>query len=285
MQHSYTELVTVKGMRNTGRVMRFSCLASGSKANCTFVASIKTSILIDVGLSARQVEQRLARVDSRPQDISAILVTHEHSDHISGVASFSRKHRIPVYANRGAQKDLKGCYHIETFDSGADFEVDGISVQPVPVQHDAEEPVGFVLSCEGIRLAVITDLGRITPQIRGAVKQLNGIVLESNHDQQLLQTCGYPWHLKQRIASTHGHLSNDSAAAFLADIADSELSHVVLGHLSENSNTPKHAMNTARGHLSNWGGAICCASVGNPTPIADLNCVAGAHFINQELCA
>ncbi len=250
--------------------MRFSCLSSGSKANCTFVASSKSSLLVDIGLSCRQVEQRLARIGSRPQEISAILVTHEHSDHITGVASFSRKHRIPVYANKGAAPYLKDCYHLEVFRTEDNFDVDGFRVQPVPTQHDAEEPVGFVLTNEGTRLGVITDLGRITPHIRGAFTQINGIVLESNHDQQLLQTCNYPWHLKQRIASTHGHLSNDSAASFLADIANSELSHIVLAHLSENSNTPKHAMKTAEAHLSHWQGAICCASVAGPTPIADL---------------
>lgn len=227
-------------------------------------------MLIDVGLSTRQVEQRLASIGVRPQELHAILVTHEHSDHICGMAAFSRKHRIPVYANQGAAPFLRECYHVEIFDSAAPFEIDGISITPVPVQHDAQEPVGFVLREQGIELGSITDLGRITPAIRHALRSVNGLILESNHDQELLQICGYPWHLKQRIASTHGHLSNDSAASFLGQIATPELSHIVLAHLSENSNTPRHALNTAHAHLSHWSGEICCASVARPTGLVDL---------------
>lgn len=250
--------------------MRFSCLSSGSKANCAFIASSKSSFLVDVGLSARQVERRLAHIGARIQDIGAILITHEHSDHIAGVESLSRKHRLPVYANRGAAAHLKNCYHLEIFDSQQPFDLDGVTVCPVPVQHDAQEPVSFVFTADGLKLALITDLGRVTPTIRQAVEGVNGIILESNHDQEMLQTCSYPWHLKMRIASTHGHLSNDSAASFLADIANSELTHVVLAHLSENSNTPRHALRTAAAHLEGWRGAVCCASIAAPTSIVDL---------------
>lgn len=251
--------------------MQFSCLSSGSKANCTFVKSGTSAVLVDVGLSTRQVEVRLQAIGARPQDIGAILITHEHSDHIAGVESFSRKHRIPVFANSGAAPYVKKAYHVEVFDSSQQFSVDGFEVLPVPIQHDATEPVGFIFDDREFRLGVITDLGRITPIIRQSTHSLNAIVLESNHDQELLQVCSYPWHLKQRISSTHGHLSNDSAASFLASIANEQLSHIVLGHLSENSNTPRHALNTAAAHLKDWSGQICCASVAQPTPIVDLS--------------
>jgi phosphoribosyl 1,2-cyclic phosphodiesterase len=262
--------------------MRFSCLSSGSKANCTYVASADTAVLVDVGLSTRQVELRLASIGVVPQDLSAILITHEHSDHITGAVSFSKKHRIPVFANQGAAPHLKGCYHLETFDSNEKFSVDRFNIQPVPVQHDATEPVGFIFDDKEFRLGVVTDLGRITPIIRSSVTKLNAIILESNHDQELLQTCSYPWHLKQRISSTHGHLSNDSAAAFLSQIANDELSHIVLAHLSENSNTPRHALRTAAGHLNNWKGKICCACVARPTDLVQLTSSSanGDNFIS-----
>jgi phosphoribosyl 1,2-cyclic phosphodiesterase len=253
--------------------MKFSALSSGSKANCTFLGSGDTFVLIDVGLSARQVELRLAQVGHTPQQIGAIVVTHEHSDHISGVMSLSRKHRIPVYANAGTKQFLKGCYHLEEFDSRAAFSIDGLNFLPVAIQHDASEPVGFVVDDQCHRVGVLTDLGRITPSIRAAFAGLSAIILESNHDQELLQTCGYPWHLKQRISSTHGHLSNDSAASFLADLADETLTHVILAHLSENSNTPRHALASAKSALKHWGGQICCASVAVPTPLVDLAAV------------
>jgi phosphoribosyl 1,2-cyclic phosphodiesterase len=250
--------------------MQFSCLSSGSKANCTYVKSAQSAVLVDVGLSARQVELRLESIGAKPQDISAILITHEHSDHICGVESFSRKHRIPVYANQGAAPFVKKSYHVEVFASDQEFVLDDFHVQPVTTQHDAAEPVGFILDDRQFRIGVITDLGRITPTIRHYTQHLNAIILESNHDQELLQICSYAWHLKQRISSTHGHLSNDSAAAFLATIATSQLSHIVLAHLSENSNTPRHALNTAAAHLTDWAGRICCASVAQPTPLVNL---------------
>jgi len=250
--------------------MQFSCLSSGSKANCTLIKSTRSAVLVDVGLSTRQAELRLEAIGVKPQDIAGILITHEHSDHICGVESFSRKHRIPVYANQGAAPFVKKSYHVEIFESHQDFMLDDINVQPVPIQHDATEPVGFILDDREYRIGVITDLGRITPAVRQSAQRLNALILESNHDQEMLQTCSYAWHLKQRISSTHGHLSNDSAAAFLATIASSELSHIVLAHLSENSNTPRHALNTAAVHLSDWAGRICCASVARPTPLVDL---------------
>ena len=253
--------------------MQFSCLSSGSKANCTLIKSARSAVLIDVGLSTRQAELRLQAIGVKPQDIGAILITHEHSDHICGVESFSRKHRIPVYANHGAAPFVRKAYHVEVFNSQQDFMLDDFHVQPVLTQHDATEPVGFILDDRRFRIGVITDLGRITPAVRQYAQRLNALILESNHDQEMLQTCSYAWHLKQRISSTHGHLSNDSAAAFLATIASSELSHIILAHLSENSNTPRHALNTAAAHLSDWSGRICCASVARPTPLVDLRSI------------
>lgn len=230
--------------------MRFSVLSSGSKANSTYFESGNTRILIDCGLSGKQCELRLAEQGVDPRSLTAILVTHEHHDHIHGVATMSRRFKIPVYGNPATLDFISKAHGREYFTTGSQFSIDQVSISPFSITHDAVDPVGFVFEAEGLKFVHVTDLGRVTTVVREYVRGANAVVLESNHDQEMLQTCDYPWDLKQRISSTHGHLCNDSAGQLLEDIMHPELFHVVLGHLSENSNTAELALRTAHKYIT-----------------------------------
>jgi phosphoribosyl 1,2-cyclic phosphodiesterase len=229
--------------------MRFSVLSSGSKANCTFVEAGGVRFLVDCGLSGKQAEARMAEIGIDPASLSAILVTHEHCDHINGVGTLSRRYNLPVYANAGTMHEVSKPRAREVFKTGEEFNLGAATVLPFSIVHDAVDPVGFSILAEGLKLVICTDLGRVTTLVREHVKGANAILLESNHDQEMLQSCSYAWELKQRIASTHGHLCNEAAGQLLAEIMHPELFHVVLGHLSENSNTPRLALETANRYL------------------------------------
>ncbi|WKZ56662.1 MAG: MBL fold metallo-hydrolase [Bdellovibrionota bacterium] len=248
--------------------MQISVLSSGSRANATVIESKDRRVLIDCGLSARELERRLAFHRINPQSIEGILVTHEHSDHVRGLSVFSRRWGIPVFANELTQGELEEVYAIETIKTSGTFELGPFSISSFPVVHDALDPVAFVVRAEGMKFAQCTDLGRVTPEVLKALRGCHVVVLESNHDQEMLRTCDYPWPLKQRISSTHGHLSNDAAGALLAEIRHSELQRVFLGHLSENSNTPECALSTVLGYLDHVPSFIVeCVGVESPTPL------------------
>lgn len=247
--------------------MRFSVLSSGSKANSTLVECGDTRILIDCGLSARTMEQRLATVGVAPDSIDGIIITHEHFDHIRGVERFSKRHEVPVYANSAARRFLKGCYALQGFETGVLFEIGALQISPVSIVHDAGDPVGFVIKGAGLKFGHFTDLGRVTPLVREAVSGCHSLVLESNHDPDMLWGCSYPWELKQRISSSHGHLNNATAGELLAEMLHSELHEVVLGHISENSNTPEIARQSAQRSLEGSFASIHCGSVHHALPL------------------
>jgi phosphoribosyl 1,2-cyclic phosphodiesterase len=229
--------------------MRFSVLSSGSKANSTYVEAGGVRFLVDCGLSGKQAENRLGEIGVDPSSLDAIIVTHEHSDHIHGVGTLSRRYNLPVYANKLTMKHIskpKGC---EIFTTGERFSVGKVEIEPFSIVHDAADPVGFAIHSGGLKLVLCTDLGRVTTLVREHVKGCNAIVLESNHDQEMLQSCSYTWELKQRIASAHGHICNETAGALLAEIAHPGLFHVVLGHISERSNTPTLALESSNKYL------------------------------------
>lgn len=250
--------------------MRFSVLVSGSRANSTYLESGRTRILIDNGLSGRQLEQRLCSIGVDPGSLDALLVTHEHQDHIRGIGVLSRRYRLPVYVNEETAGSLERPHGVELFKTGERFVLGDMEIIPTSIVHDALDPVGFRIEGAGLSFGYFTDLGRVTNLVREALASCHSVVLESNHDRDLLFTCDYPWELKQRIASSHGHLSNSEAAKLLDEINHSDLRNVVLGHLSENSNTEKHALSEVKRVIRNHSFSLMCGNPYTATPLLEV---------------
>ena len=305
-------------------MVRFTVLASGSKGNCTVVCGGQTRILVDAGLSCRELFRRMKLAGEEPDTLDAIIITHEHQDHVNGLAVTARKLGIPVYFTEGThrawmrwltprrqmtykqwleqckqqaaarqaeadaaaaegepddsdleegedtavaisaaadfearsaddqpadpeteimapQKDPTRLPSVQYFEAGQRFQIGDIAVSPFTIPHDAVDPVGFVFQAEGVRMAVATDLGYITPNVKAQLKGLDLLLLESNHDLEMLRDGPYPWSVKQRVLSRVGHLSNEAAACFLESEYDGQATYVVLGHLSESNNLPELA--------------------------------------------
>jgi phosphoribosyl 1,2-cyclic phosphodiesterase len=296
-------------------MVRFTVLASGSKGNSTVVSGGRTRILVDCGLSCRELFRRMKLAGEDPATLDAILITHEHSDHVSGISVTARKLGIPVYFTEGTHrawtrwvapppqmtyaKWLEQCRRqaaeahagletlspeeapelnddgaealelagsvveagagdgeaseapkakdpawlpvVEHFQAGQPFEIGDISVSPFTIPHDAADPVGFVFRAEGVRMGFATDLGYIPPNVRAQLKGLDLLLLESNHDLEMLKDGPYPWAVKQRVLSRVGHLSNDAASGFLENDYDGQAAHIILAHLSESNNDPNLA--------------------------------------------
>lgn len=234
-------------------MLQLTVLASGSSGNSLLVRGESTSILIDAGVSARQLETQLLAVGTPPENLSGILLTHEHGDHTRGLKVLCSKKRIPVFTNPLTADSLRKS-SIDTewrlFNSGSPFEIGELRIHPFSVPHDAADPVGFVVSTANTSLAILTDLGYATRQILHAVHGVHALVIETNHDETLLQNdTKRPWSVKQRILSRHGHLSNQAAAKLVAEIATENLRHILLAHLSEDCNTPDLARETIRQQL------------------------------------
>ena len=223
--------------------MRFASLGSGSRGNALVVESGATRILVDCGFSTRVTLMRLARLGLAPENIDAVLVTHEHSDHLHGVAGFCGRFGIPVFLTHGthiALPDAGGRLpEHRLIDSHRPFAINDLHIQPFPVPHDAREPVQFVFSDGDVQLGVLTDCGTVTAHIIAMLKKCDALVLECNHDADLLAASRYPFVLRQRIAGDYGHLGNHQAAELLERIEQGRLRHVVAAHLSEESNRPK----------------------------------------------
>jgi len=221
--------------------VRFASLGSGSKGNATLVEAGATRVLVDCGFSCIETEKRLARLSLEASDLSAILVTHEHADHISGVARLSRRHQLPVWMTAGTEAVHKGgavaAWHC--FNGHQAFNIGELRIEPFPVPHDAREPCQFVFSDGERRLGLLTDVGSITSHIVQALLNLDAIILECNHDPDMLASGPYPPVLKQRVGGPFGHLSNQQAANLLARIDTDRLQHLMIGHLSEKNNHPE----------------------------------------------
>jgi phosphoribosyl 1,2-cyclic phosphodiesterase len=225
-------------------------LGSGSAGNCTLIEAENSAVLVDAGLSSRQITQRLGTLNRTVADLDAILLTHEHSDHTRGLNVLCRTRAIPVYANRltaeaiHADPEFKSLTHIawKLFSTGCAFEVGDFAVETFTVPHDASDPVGFVVRSGAHAVGVITDLGHATTLVIDRLRALDALVLESNHDVKLLQEdTARPWALKQRIMSRHGHLSNDDAATLASEVCSDRLRHVFLAHLSRDCTRPEIA--------------------------------------------
>lgn len=219
--------------------MRFASLGSGSRGNATLVAWDRGVLLLDCGFSVRETELRLARLDMAPEQLSAILVTHEHSDHIKGVAALARKYQLPVYMTPGTyhSRDLGTLPHLGLIHAYAPFVLDGLQVTPVAVPHDAREPAQFVFEWRGLRLGVLTDLGSITPHVEACYQNCDAMILESNHDPAMLASGQYPPALKRRVGGQWGHLSNEQAAGFLQRLDCVRMRHLVMAHISQKNNS------------------------------------------------
>ena len=233
--------------------MRLSLLASGSKGNSLFFETDSCRLLIDAGLSGRETIARLSSIGVDAETLDGILITHEHTDHVRGVGALARRLKIPVL---GASRMLQAAQHVigrvETieFDPGTPFVFKGLSIDPFPITHDACDPVGFRIEGSEGCLGFATDLGIATRLTQEKLKGCRALVLEFNHDEKMLQDGPYPWHLKQRIRSRHGHLSNAEGASLLEEVLHAGLEGVFLSHLSEVNNDPSLAMACARGLLS-----------------------------------
>lgn len=216
--------------------MGFASLGSGSRGNGTVVALDGKVFLIDCGFTLKQAEQRLARLGLSGGDLTAILVTHEHSDHIGGVAALSHKYSIDVHASYGTLKyDLRGARTIP-FDGDSPFEIDGVAINPVCVPHDAREPTAFVLQSDDETIGILSDLGTVTSHVFNEFQGCTHALVEANHDPMMLARGSYPARLKRRVGADYGHLSNEQAYGLLNRIAHPEL-HVVIGHVSEQNNS------------------------------------------------
>lgn len=305
--------------------MQMTVLASGSKGNSTVISSSKTRVLVDAGLSCRELVRRMAMVGEDPSKLDAILITHEHQDHVTGLGVLARKLGIPVYftepthrawvrmmkprttmsyaqwlihvqqekeararavaegsapeqgicdsmsaaveadrtgttcgepdepetSTSKAKADPAFLPAVEYFHSGRQFCIGDIEVTPFTIPHDAADPCGFVFSSEGVRMAVATDLGYMPPNVKAALKRIDVLLLESNHDLEMLKDGPYPWSVKQRVLSRVGHLSNLATAEFLERDYDGSAAYVVLGHLSESNNAPELARMTAEQAMMN----------------------------------
>ncbi|MEM6792827.1 MAG: MBL fold metallo-hydrolase [Acidobacteriota bacterium] len=237
-----------------GWAARVAVLGSGSRGNAVVLESGGRRLLIDAGFSARQLEQRLELLGSRGSDIDAILLTHEHRDHTVGVDVFVRRHQIPVYATAGTlegtrlQKGARSRSRVIA--SGTPFEVAGFEVEPFSIPHDAREPVGFVVEdASGCRVGLVADLGARSQLAWGRLRDLDLLVLETNHDLQMLRNGPYPRALTQRVAGRHGHLSNREAADGLPDLLSDRLKALVLYHLSRTNNSPALAAEAIEARL------------------------------------
>jgi phosphoribosyl 1,2-cyclic phosphodiesterase len=289
-------------------MVRFTVLASGSKGNSTVVTGGRTRLLVDCGLSCRELFRRMRLAGEEPEALNAIIITHEHSDHVNGVAVTARKLGIPVYFTEGthqawarwitprkqmsykqwmeqarqqaaarqaeadaaadegepdesdlveiaasaedaeaapakhaSKKDPAALPAVEHFKAGEPFDLGDIRVNPFTIPHDAADPVGFVFEAEGVRMAFATDLGYIPPNVKAQLRGLNLLLLESNHDLEMLKDGPYPWAVKQRVLSRVGHLSNEAAASYLESEYDGQATYIILAHLSESNNLPELA--------------------------------------------
>lgn len=259
--------------------MQFSVLGSGSRGNATVVTNGETHLLVDAGFSRAETRRRLDLCGLATRDLAAIVLTHEHGDHVRGAGALARADDIPLWMTAGTRggmgRILRGGEAVRDFRPGHEFRVGGLTVRPFATLHDAAEPVAAVVEdpATGLRLGIATDLGRSTAQSRHFLQGCHGLVVEANYDERLLWTqAPYPAAVKNRIASSHGHLSNQAAAGLLRELWTPRLRAVVLAHVSEEANTPSCAVDAVTAPLRRRGfaGVLHVASANQPTPLLDL---------------
>jgi phosphoribosyl 1,2-cyclic phosphodiesterase len=256
-QRKTVPVSTADGGKLPGMCVSVSVLASGSRGNCAVVATSSTRILVDAGLSGRETFKRLRALAERTpgehaDEISAILITHEHSDHVAGLQRLATKLNVPVFLTapthhawnrtvRDAEGALPELPKSEHFSAGRGFRIGDIEVMPFTIPHDAIDPVGFTFRAEGVKIGFATDLGYLPTNVRNHLRGCSVLVIESNHDVEMLRSGSYPWSVKQRVMSRVGHLSNESLAEFFTSDYDGGAEYLVLAHLSEQNNHPEKA--------------------------------------------
>ncbi len=253
--------------------MEVCVLASGSRGNSIYVSGGGTSLLVDAGLSARELTARLRMAGIAPGSLRGILLTHDHEDHYRGIEILGRKHALPLFANEGTASGIearcpKGVFQWQIFETASTFEVGDLRVEAFTVSHDAADPVGFVFDDGTSRLCVVTDLGQATPLVRAKLARCHVAIVESNHDYDMLMQSDRPWSLKTRIAGRSGHLSNDDAAALMSAAIPRQMHTLWLAHLSGECNTPALAFNTMRQALVKAGRADVHVDVLSQTQVS-----------------
>lgn len=220
--------------------MRFASLGSGSRGNATLVECQTTLVMIDCGFSCRETERRMARLGRHPAELAALLITHEHGDHVRGVAPLARKYGFPVWLTRGTRHMLRDTDmpKLRSFDAATRIDIGELQIQPFTVPHDAREPCQFAVQAGSRRLGMLTDTGRMTPHIVESLSACDALLLECNHDTAMLADGSYSRSLKQRVGGPLGHLSNAQAVDLLERLDTSRLQHLVAAHLSDKNNQP-----------------------------------------------
>ena len=237
--------------------MRLLSIASGSSGNCIYVGDDTTHILIDAGISGKRIEAGLNSIGVSGKDLDAVFVTHEHIDHISGIGVLSRKYDVPIYATSGTIAGISTTRSVGDIDGqlyqvihkNENITVGGLLIKAVPISHDAAEPVGYNVFSGKKKVTLATDIGHVTDTIRESLADSDLLLLEANHDVDMLKRGGYPWALKQRILGENGHLSNHTAGELLTEVMTGKMKYVFLGHLSDENNNPHLAYETVEGIL------------------------------------
>jgi len=228
-------------------------LASGSRGNSIYVSDGDTSVLIDAGLSGVEIERRMKSREINPDEIDAIIVSHEHTDHIQGVGVLARRYNLPVYISsetyNTASAQLGKIKQIHHFTCGSEFFINQLNIRPFSISHDASDPAGFTVGCNGRKVGIATDLGIVTAMVRQHLKNCGCLIIEANHDILMLEEGPYPWSVKQRVKGRTGHLSNESSRELLMDVMHDQMSYVILAHLSETNNMPEKALRVVTEHL------------------------------------
>lgn len=247
-------------------MLSFLSLGSGSKGNATLVRGGDTLVLVDCGFALREIESRMDQVGLLVSDLAAVLVSHEHSDHVRGLGPLLRKHRVPAWMTHGTHESLRDARFdgVTEISPHAAFSIGDLRVEPCPVPHDAAEPCQYRFEHAGRRFGVLTDIGHVTPHIRGCAANCDALILEANHDVDMLRAGPYPWPLQERIRGGYGHLSNAACASLLGLIDCSRLQAVALGHLSEQNNSPRCALDTVSPQLKQSDAAVTVLAQGEP---------------------
>ena len=234
--------------------IKLSVLASGSQGNSLYVATETVRLLVDAGLSARETERRLLEIGANPKKLDGIVVTHEHLDHVRAVGTLSRRYKLPVYLNKGTHKHLPDSVgrlgEKEEFVTGRSFSIEDITIHPFAISHDGVDPVGFTLANGSVKIGVCTDLGTATRLVHRHLEHCSVLILEANHDIEMLKNGPYPWPVKQRVKSRVGHLSNEQSAEVIRRVFSEDLQTVILAHMSETNNSSELALEAVGSKLS-----------------------------------